>query len=86
MTLEEMAAELRSRGWKVDPPLTQGTCPHLRCYSTGSVSSAGSHTETTCFDCGKRWVFDSAPPPRIYGHAELTTGGIGFMKPRSFER
>lgn len=56
MTLEEMAADLRKAGWRVEPPLTQENCPHKEKFGSGGINTDGSgYLDLTCKACGKRW-------------------------------
>lgn len=55
MTLEEMAAELRAKGWRCEEPWTKENCKHPQHMRMGSggVSCDGSwHMSWTCRACG----------------------------------
>lgn len=55
MTNEEMAAELRKAGWRVEEPLTQTNCKHPNMQGSGGVSCDGSgYQESYCMACGYR--------------------------------
>jgi hypothetical protein len=54
MTDQEMADELRAKGWTVKAPVDQATCKHLHRDGIGSASSDGSSSFIGhCMDCGK---------------------------------
>lgn len=66
MTHEDMAAELRVAGWRVQPPLTQENCPHLRNPGSAGINYDGSgYSEWWCADCGKHvrheWPASASP-------------------------
>lgn len=53
MTNEEMAAELRKAGWRVQEPLTQANCRHPDMRGGGGLSCDGSgFSESYCMACG----------------------------------
>lgn len=55
MTNEEMAAELRKAGWRVQEPLTPQNCPHQRMQGSGAMGCDGSGSlDQWCPDCGFR--------------------------------
>jgi len=55
MTNEEMAAELRKAGWRVDEPLTMANCKHPNMRGSSGMSCDGSgHQESYCMACGFR--------------------------------
>lgn len=59
MTNEEMAAELRKAGWRIQEPLTQANCKHPNMVGSGGVGSDGSgFTESRCLACGFRYRCD----------------------------
>jgi len=56
MTLEEMAAKLRTEGWRVEPPIDPAICKHERKHGTGAVASDGaSFLAWYCLDCNARF-------------------------------
>jgi hypothetical protein len=62
MTDDEMASELRSKGWRVQEPLTQANCTHPNKIGTGSCGSDGSsHTEWWCAACGAHERHETPP-------------------------
>lgn len=68
MTHDEMAAELRLHGWRIQPPLTQENCPHLNQRGNLFMSCDGSGgSEMCCPDCGQvsksSWGARSTPLP-----------------------
>lgn len=64
MTHDEMAAELRKAGWRIEPPLTQENCKHIntRGYSAQGCDGSSS-SETYCLDCGATWGHKTPPDP-----------------------
>lgn len=62
MTNEEMAAELRKAGWRVQEPLTQANCKHPNMQGSGGVSVDGSgHSRSFCPACGYSQRFEWGP-------------------------
>jgi hypothetical protein len=54
MQEQEMAAALISKGWRVQPPLTQENCQHIQCSGIGNTKTLTWY----CHDCGKVWATD----------------------------
>lgn len=55
MTNEEMAAELRKAGWRVQEPLTKANCRHPHMRGSSGLSCDGSgYSCSVCPDCGYR--------------------------------
>lgn len=66
MTHEEMAAELRSAGWRVSEPLTQVNCKHPLMHGSGGMSSDGSgFQESFCPACGYRSRTEWGPSGKL---------------------
>lgn len=64
MKLDEMAAELRKAGWRVEEPLTQLNCTHPRMHGSGGISEDGSgYQESFCPACGYRARNEWGPKP-----------------------
>jgi hypothetical protein len=64
MTNEEMAAELRKAGWRVQEPLTQANCKHRNMQGSGGISCDGSgFSESRCMACGYHSRSEWGPPP-----------------------
>lgn len=62
--LEEMAAELRKAGWRVEEPLTQQNCEHPHMRGSGGLGCDGSgYSERYCPDCGYRSRHEWGPKP-----------------------
>lgn len=65
MTNEEMAAELRKAGWRVDEPITQANCEHPQMTGSGGMSCDGSgYQESFCLICGYRSRSEWGPTVR----------------------
>lgn len=62
MTDDEMAAALRAKGWRIQPPLTQDNCPHHNQRGSCGMGTAGYISEWWCMDCGKHSRIEGPPP------------------------
>ncbi len=64
MTLDEMASELRSKGWAVDPPWTPENCKHENRDTSGSFTTGGRcFIRWSCKRCGKTEEVITDPAP-----------------------